>query len=129
MSVRPAAASNLPTPADMERLVAQAGLSLNAGQMADLALGWRQIAGLIARIPRDRPLRDDLACVFRLPPPTASKPPAGKRPARARMPDPAKAAAKGTVPAAKTAAARKAAPRKAATGPAAKQAAAEGKRA
>ena len=53
----------------MERMVAQAGLTLNAGQMADLALAWRQIGGLVARIPRNRPLLDDQAYVFRVPPP------------------------------------------------------------
>lgn len=50
-------------------MVAQAGLTLNAGQMADLALAWRQIVGLVARIPRNRPLLDDQAYVFRVPPP------------------------------------------------------------
>lgn len=77
MSVRPAAAPNLTSPADMERMVAQAGLTLNAGQMADLALAWRQIVGLLARIPRARPLADDQAYAFRLPPPTL-KPTAAK---------------------------------------------------
>ena len=56
----------------MERLVAQAGLTLNAGQMADLVLAWRQMVGLVARIPRNRPLLDDQAYVFRLPPPGAA---------------------------------------------------------
>lgn len=78
MSVRPAAAPALPSPAEMERMVAQAGLTLNAGQMADLALAWRQIVGLVARIPRGRPLLDDQAYVFRVAPPaTASAEKAG----------------------------------------------------
>ena len=71
MSVRPNAGSSLPTPLEMAQLVAQAGLTLNAGQMADLALAWRQLVGLVARIPRERPLLDDQAFVFRLPPPAA----------------------------------------------------------
>ena len=78
MSARPVAAPTLPSLAEMERMVAQAGLTLNAGQMADLALGWRQIVGLLARIPRDRALLDDQAFVFRLSPPA----PASAKPAR-----------------------------------------------
>ncbi len=73
----------------MDRLVAQAGLSLNAGQMADLALGWRQMAGLIARIPRERDLADDQAYVFRLPPPgapAADMPPARRKAAHKGKP-------------------------------------------
>lgn len=71
MSVRPAAAPSSPSLAEMERMVAQAGLTLNAGQMADLVLAWRQMVGLLARIPRKRPLLDDQAYVFRVPPPVA----------------------------------------------------------
>lgn len=56
----------------MQVLVARAGLVLNPGQMADLVLVWRQLAALIASIPRDRPLLDDQAFVFRLPPPEAA---------------------------------------------------------
>ncbi len=55
----------------MQTLLAQTGLSLNPGQMADLVLAWRQVAGLIVGIPRDRPLADDQAFVFRLAPPRA----------------------------------------------------------
>ena len=57
------------TPAEMELLVARAGLSLNPGQMADLVLIWRQMAGLISSVPRKRPLADDAAFAFRLPTP------------------------------------------------------------
>ena len=64
----------------MQVLVARAGLVLNPGQMADLVLVWRQLAGLIASIPRDRPLLDDQAFVFRLPPPEAAA-----RPVRAKQ--------------------------------------------
>jgi hypothetical protein len=56
----------------MQVLIARAGLTLNPGQVADLVLAWRQIVGLLALIPRDRPLADDQAFVFRLPPPAAS---------------------------------------------------------
>ena len=56
----------------MQVLVARTGLVLNPGQMADLVLVWRQLAGLIASIPRNRPLLDDQAFVFRLPPPEAA---------------------------------------------------------
>jgi len=70
----------------MQVMVSRAGLSLNPGQMADLVLCWRQLAALIAGIPRERPLADDLAISFRLPPPITEsrKQPArtGRRPAR-----------------------------------------------
>lgn len=62
-------------PAEMQAMVARAGLTLNPGQMADLVLAWRQLAGLIAMIPRDRPLADDQAYVFRLPPPAPARQP------------------------------------------------------
>ena len=102
----------------MQVLVARTGLVLNPGQMADLVLVWRQLAGLIASIPRDRPLLDDQAFVFRLPPPEAAPP----APSKAAKPKPAAksaAAAKATgKPKAaarlKAAAKPKAAPRRAA---------------
>ena len=68
----------------MQVLVARAGLVLNPGQMADLVLVWRQLAGLIASIPRDRPLLDDQAFAFRLPPPEAAARPVGATPSPAR---------------------------------------------
>ncbi|MDA8051315.1 MAG: hypothetical protein M0002_15160 [Rhodospirillales bacterium] len=71
MPERPASNGVGVTPAEMELLVARAGLALNPGQMADLVLAWRQLAALIAAIPRERPLADDAAFAFRLPPPTA----------------------------------------------------------
>ncbi len=55
--------------AEMQILVARAGLLLNPGQVADLVLAWRQVAALIATIPNNRPLADDMAVSFRLPPP------------------------------------------------------------
>ncbi len=63
-------ASPVPTisPAEMQILISRSGLVLNPGQMADLVLAWRQVAGLIAAIPQGRPLVDNLAYSFRLPP-------------------------------------------------------------
>jgi len=90
----------MPTPTEMAQRAAQAGLTLNAGQMADLALAWRQLVGLIARIPRDRPLLDDQAYVFRLPPPSAqAEAPARKAAARVPAKPKAQAKAKAKAPA------------------------------
>ena len=68
-------AMSVPTisPGEMQLLLSRAGLVLNPGQVADLVLAWRQVAGLIAAIPHDRPLADDMALVFRLPPPGRSR--------------------------------------------------------
>jgi hypothetical protein len=66
----------------MQVLVSRAGLTLNPGQMADLVLAWRQVVALLALIPRDRPLVDDQAFVFRLPPPVIAATPVAT--ARAR---------------------------------------------
>lgn len=65
------AAPPVPTisPAEIQMLVSRTGLVLNPGQMADLVLAWRQVAGIIAVLPRDRPPADDMAVTFRLPPP------------------------------------------------------------
>src|ERR1700722_8262034 len=70
--------------AEMQVLVSRAGLTLNPGQMADLVLAWRQVVALLALIPRDRPLVDDQAFVFLLPPPVIAAPPVAT--ARARPP-------------------------------------------
>jgi hypothetical protein len=59
------------SPGEMQLLLSRAGLVLNPGQVADLVLAWRQVAGLIASIPHDRPLVDDLAFAFHVPPPAA----------------------------------------------------------
>jgi hypothetical protein len=84
MAAPPQRPAPTPTPAEMQALLAPTKLVLNSGQMADLVLAWRQVAGLIAAIPRDRPLADDIAYVFRLPPPavTESKPTVRKAPVR-----------------------------------------------
>jgi hypothetical protein len=70
------------SPGEMQLLLSRAGLVLNPGQVADLVLAWRQVAGLIAAMPRDRPLVDDMALAFRLPPPAdAAAPERRARPA------------------------------------------------
>ena len=68
MAALPANPTPTISPAEMQILVSRAGLMLNPGQVADLVLAWRQVAGLIAALPNDRPLADDLAFSFRLPP-------------------------------------------------------------
>lgn len=73
MSDRPAHHGASVTPAEMDLLVVRAGLSLNPGQMADLVLIWRQMAALIAALPRDRPLAEDAALASRLPLPPAAR--------------------------------------------------------
>jgi hypothetical protein len=78
------------SPSEIQGLIARAGLVLNPGQIADLVLAWRQVATLIAEMPRDRGFLDDMALTFRLPPPapttteapaetTAGPPPSRKR--------------------------------------------------
>ena len=90
------------SPAEIQILVSRAGLVLNPGQVADLVLAWRQVAGLIGAMHRDRKVADDMALVFRLPPPTAEAASAGKpaadertrkaTPRRTDNPQPARAA-------------------------------------
>lgn len=72
MSAPPGSSIQTISPAEMQILVSRTGLVLNPGQMADLVLAWRQLAGLIASIPKERPLADDLAFSFRLPAPAAA---------------------------------------------------------
>jgi hypothetical protein len=74
----------------MQILVSRAGLVLNPGQVADLVLAWRQVAGLIASLPHERPLADDLAYAFRLPPPAS----AAAQPARRSQAKPQPAASR-----------------------------------
>jgi len=62
------------SPAEIQILVARTGLVLNPGQLADLVLAWRQVAGLIADMKRDPGLVDDMALAFRLPPPAPEAP-------------------------------------------------------
>ena len=64
MPASPAASVPPLSPGEMQLLLSRAGLALNPGQVADLVLAWRQVAGLIAGMPHDRPLADDMAlCV------------------------------------------------------------------
>jgi hypothetical protein len=81
----------------MQLLLSRAGLVLNPGQVADLVLAWRQVAGLIASIPHDRPLADDMALNFRLAPPSpgeaAAPPAAGTRSVKPKAKPKAKAKA------------------------------------
>jgi hypothetical protein len=106
--VLPASSTPTISPAEMQILVSRAGLVLNPGQVADLVLAWRQIAGLIASLPSDRPMADDLAFGFRLPPPAASASAAPARPTRPiavpakATPQPKRAKAKAAPPAKKT---------------------------
>lgn len=98
MAAPPPATVPTISPAEIQILISRAGLVLNPGQVADLVLAWRQVAGLIASIPRDRPLVDDMALTFRLPPPAAEAP----APRMAKAPKaPSKTAAKPSVAKAK----------------------------
>lgn len=90
MPAPPATPVPVISPGEMQLLLSRAGLVLNPGQVADLVLAWRQVAGLIAAMPRDRPLADDMALAFRLPPPRA----VGPSPVPARQPPRPKAKAK-----------------------------------
>jgi len=90
-----ASAMSVPTisPGEMQLLLSRAGLVLNPGQVADLVLAWRQVAGLIAAIPHDRPFADDMALAFRLAPPASAAPAAQPRPkAKAKAPPKRRAA-------------------------------------
>lgn len=85
MAALPANPNSTISPAEMQILVSRAGLVLNPGQVADLVLAWRQVAGLIASLPHERPLADDMAYSFRVPPPAgATAAPARPVPAAAR---------------------------------------------
>lgn len=97
-------ATPIPTisPGEMQLLLSRAGLVLNPGQVADLVLAWRQLAGLIATIPHDRPLADDMALAFRLVPPPGAEAgppvaPVGRPKAKPRAKVKAQAKAKGKI--------------------------------
>ena len=76
MAASPVVSVQTISPGEMQLLLSRAGLVLNPGQVADLVLAWRQVTGLIASIPHDRPLADDMAYTFRLPPPAGAVAPA-----------------------------------------------------
>ncbi|HUN39411.1 MAG TPA: hypothetical protein VMU81_03900 [Acetobacteraceae bacterium] len=84
MAAQPASTVPSISPAEMQILISRSGLVLNPGQMADLVLAWRQVAGLIAAIPQGRKLADDMALTFRLSPPAD----AGGKPPTVRTPPP-----------------------------------------
>jgi pyruvate/2-oxoglutarate dehydrogenase complex dihydrolipoamide acyltransferase (E2) component len=96
------------SPGEMQLLLSRAGLVLNPGQVADLVLAWRQVAGLIASITQDRPLADDAAYSFHLPLPAGA---VAANPARAPVPAKSPAAPKSAVKARSTPKAKAAAPR------------------
>src|SRR5579883_1876957 len=83
MPVSPAMPVPTISPGEMQLLLSRAGLVLNPGQVADLVLAWRQVAALIASIPHDRPLVDDMAVAFRLSPPAESRSVATPKPKQA----------------------------------------------
>ena len=83
MNARPPQALPSVTPAEMELLISRTGMSLNAGQMADLVLAWRQVSAIAATIPRRAVPADDFAFAFRLPPP-GSGPAARSKPGLAK---------------------------------------------
>jgi len=114
VSVLPQAPAAPISPGEMQLLLSRAGLILNPGQVADLVLAWRQLAGLIASIPHDRPMADDMALAFRLPPPAgaataAPAAPTRPQPAKRKAAAPKRRAAK---PVAKAKAKKKAAPKR-----------------
>ena len=112
MPVSPAASVPPLSPGEMQLLLARAGLALNPGQVADLVLACRQVAGLIASLPRDRPLADDMAYTFRLKPRTPV--PAIARPKVAGTARKVKAPAARSRPAAKAKARATATPKRSA---------------
>lgn len=81
---------------EVDLLIRRAGLTLNAGQKADLAVAFQHLVTLASRLPRARPFADEPAFVFHPPlpePAPAPAPAARKAPAKAARPA-AKAAAK-----------------------------------
>lgn len=92
MAAPPATPVPTISPAEIQLLVSRTGLVLNPGQVADLVLAWRQVAGIIAVMQRDRPLADDMAVTFRLPSP---EPLAAPAPVRKKVPVVATAPSKG----------------------------------
>jgi hypothetical protein len=99
--------ARLPPPSvtrdEVDLLIRRAGLTLNAGQKADLAVALQHLVTLAAKLPRARPFADEPAFVFhppaQEPTPPARPAPTGKAATKAAKPA-AKAAAK---PAAKPA--------------------------
>jgi hypothetical protein len=93
---------------EVDLLIRRAGLSLDAGQKADLAVSYQHLVTLAATIPRERPLADEPAFVFhpgpapRPPPPAVPAPsPKAAKPAAAPVAKPKSAPKPKPKPAAK----------------------------
>jgi hypothetical protein len=78
---------------ELDLLVRRAGLTLNAGQKADLAVAFQHLLALAACLPRRRPLADEPAFVFH-PPLSPPGPEPGQGAARTAARTPTKTAAK-----------------------------------
>jgi len=78
---------------ELDLLVRRAGLTLNAGQKADLAVAFQHLLALAACLPRRRPLADEPAFVFH-PPLSPPGPKPGQGAARTAARTPTKTAAK-----------------------------------
>lgn len=93
--------SRVPPPSvtrdEIDLLIRRAGLTLNAGQKADLAVSFQHLVTLAAKLPRARPFADEPAFVFR---PASPEPPA-EEPARKAVGRPAAKAVKPAVKPAK----------------------------
>lgn len=63
---------------EIDLLIRRAGLTLNAGQKADLAVAYQHLVMLAAKLPRNRPFADEPAFAFHPPPP----PPPAEAPVR-----------------------------------------------
>jgi hypothetical protein len=113
MPASPAMSAPPISPGEMQLLLSRTGLVLNPGQVADLVLAWRQVAALIATIPHDRPLADDMAYAFRLSPPAdVAASAAARAPRKAARSKAAKPKAKAKAKTRKKTAATPASPRK-----------------
>ena len=100
---------------EVDLMIRRAGLTLNAGQKADLAVSFQHLVTLAARLPRERPLTDEPAFTFHPPLPAAPEPAKAEKPAKAPSrkpaPRPARAVAKPSRPKPKATAAKTAAPK------------------
>jgi len=100
---------------EVDLLIRRAGLTLNAGQKADLAVAFQHLVTLAAKLPRARPFTDEPAFVFH-PPAQEPAPPEGqaatrKPPAKAAKPGAKAAPKRAAKPAAKPAKPAGAAPK------------------
>jgi hypothetical protein len=81
---------------EIDLLIRRAGLTLNAGQKADLAVAFQHLVTLAARLPRARPFTDEPAFVFHpaIPGPQPEADPRAAKPAAAKPAGAKPAAAK-----------------------------------